>query len=61
MNINPSKLSVWDQPEGFLVPTADSNCDVRDNQMVQNPLLKNPSGELTEILLVLAGGLEEQI
>ena len=29
--------------------------------MVQNPLLKNPSGELTEILLVLAGGLEEQI
>ena len=43
MNINPSKLSVWDQPEGFLVSTADSNCDVRDDKMVQNPHLKTRS------------------
>ena len=43
MNINPSKLSVWDQPEAFLVPTADSNCDVRDDKMVQNPHSKSQS------------------
>ena len=43
MNINPSKLSVWDQPEAFLVPTADSNCDVRDDKMVQNPHLRTHS------------------
>ena len=61
MNINPSKLSVWDQPEAFLVPTADSNCDVRDDKMVQNPHLKTQSPKGKLILLALAGGLEEQI